>query len=203
MAGGAQERLARAVAGDETALADLLEEHGSELHRELEAQIAPCYRGLFDADDVMQVTYLEAFLRIRTFVYTGPNAFRGWLRRIAENNLHDAIRELERDKRPSPARRVTEPLDADSYAAFVERIAVTTTTASRAVAQQELTQLVETALAELPADYAEALRLYELQGLSGLEVAERMGRSHGAVRMLLARAREALAAVLGSQSRYL
>ena len=51
-------------------------------------------------------------------------------------------------------------------------------------------------------DYEQALRLFELEGLSGEEVAERMGRSHGAVRMMLARARERLAEVLGSDSRF-
>src|SRR5258706_288589 len=54
--------LERARAGDESALAEVLEITGLPLHAELERQIGPNYRGIFDADDIMQVTYLEAFL---------------------------------------------------------------------------------------------------------------------------------------------
>jgi RNA polymerase sigma factor (sigma-70 family) len=60
---------------------------------------------------------------------------------------------------------------------------------------------VDEALRKLPADYEQVLRLYELDGLSAPEVGQRMGRSHGAVRMLLARARECLGHTLGSASR--
>ena len=42
----------------------------------------------------MQVTYLEAFLRVTDFVPTGPNSFRLWLTRIAENNLRHYSRAL-------------------------------------------------------------------------------------------------------------
>lgn len=192
----------RAVGGDEEALSLLLEEHGECLHAEIERSIAPQYRGLFDADDILQVTYLEAFLRVRAFVPAGPNSFPAWLRRIAENNLRDAIRELEREKRPPPARRASMPVRDESYAALVERLAATTTTASRLCAREELRSGVERALQQLPADYAQALRLYELEGLSGQEVSERMGRSHGAVRMLLARARERLAEVIAADTHF-
>jgi RNA polymerase sigma-70 factor (ECF subfamily) len=190
-----------AVKGDESALAALLEEAGLQLHADLQHKIGPKYRSLVDADDILQVTCLEAFLRIRSFVPGGAGSFAAWLRRIGENNLLDAIRELERDKRPPPGRRAAAADDA-SYVALIERVAMTTTTASRVFARDEVRSSVDAALQQLPPDYERALRLYELEGLSGEEVAERMGRSHGAVRMLLARAREALAELLGSPSRF-
>jgi RNA polymerase sigma-70 factor (ECF subfamily) len=125
-----------------------------------------------------------------------------WLRRISANNLSDAIRELERDKRPSPARRVSVPASEDSYAGLLDRLAGTTTTVTRAAGRGELKQLLDTTLKKLPPVYEQVLRLYELEELSGPEVAERMNRSHGAVRMLVARARECLAELLGSESHY-
>lgn len=192
----------RAVKGDESALAALLEEAGLQLHADLQHKIGAKYRSLVDADDIMQVTCLEAFLRIRSFVPGGAGSFAAWLRRIGENNLLDAIRELERDKRPPPGRRAAPPPGDASYVALIERVAMTTTTASRVFARDEVRSSVDAALQQLPPDYERALRLYELEGLSGEEVAERMGRSHGAARMLLARAREALAELLGSPSRF-
>lgn len=196
---GSQEHLvALAVAGDRQALASLLEEAGVRMHAELANRIGATYRGLFDAEDILQVTFLEAFLRIRDFVPAGANSFRAWLRRIAENNLRDAIKALERDKRPPPGRRARCDDNDASYVALIERLAVTTTTASRPLVQSELQAGVDAALRQLPPDYETALRLYELEGLSGEEVAQRMGRSHGAVRMLLARARESLSAALSA-----
>jgi len=188
--------LEQAVAGDESALIRLLEEAGPELHADLETRIGARFRGLVEADDVFQVTCLEAFLRIRSFVPAGEGSFRAWLRRIAENNLRDAIKELERDKRPPPGKRVVPSGDDESYVAFVERLAATTTTPSRVCARDELRDGVNAALRELPTDYERVLRLYELDGLSAPEVAEAMDRSPGAIRMMLTRARERLAEVL-------
>jgi RNA polymerase sigma-70 factor (subfamily 1) len=189
-----------AIAGDESALSDLLEGFGVQLHAELEARIASQYQSLVGADDVLQVTCLEAFLRIRSFVPTGPGSFLSWLRRIADNNLRDAIRELECAKRFSPTKRVHAGLNDESYASLLENIPGSNTTISRAASRKELIGLVDEALRKLPGDYEQVLRLYELEGLSAPEVATRMGRSHGAVRMLLARARECLSNTLGSCS---
>jgi RNA polymerase sigma-70 factor (ECF subfamily) len=193
----------RAVQGDEAALVSVLERVGVQLHAEVESRIGARYRGLVGADDIVQVTCLEVFLRIRSFVPGGPGSFEAWVRRISENNLRDAIRALERDKRPSPGMRVTAGAMDDSYVSLLERVAGKATTVSRAAARNELKGIVDEALRKLPPDYERALRLYELDGLSAPEVAEQMGRSHGAVRMLLARARECLGEILGSESRFL
>src|SRR5262249_11108323 len=152
--------------GDKAALSTILERAGVQLQSELEARISPIYRGLLDADDVIQATFLEAFLRVQSFKPTGPGSFLSWLRRISDNNLRDAIRELERDKRPPPAKRVTASASEDSYALLLETIAGTTTTASRAMARGEVKVLLDQALAKLPPDYRQVLKLYELEGLS-------------------------------------
>jgi RNA polymerase sigma-70 factor, ECF subfamily len=190
------ERIHKSIAGDQAALASLLEEAGLALHPEIARQIGPQYRALVEADDVLQVTFLEAFLRIREFVPSGEAAFRAWLRQIARNNVRDAVKELERDKRPPPGRQIRSGSSEDSYGPLVERLSVTPTTASRSLARSELQSRVEFALRAMPPDYEAALRLYEIEGLSGEEVAARMCRSHGAVRMLLARARACLADAL-------
>lgn len=192
-----------AVRGDETALVTLLEDICVSLHVELEASIGSRYRGLVSADDVLQVTCLEAFLRIRSFEPRNNSSFAAWIRRISENNLKDAIRELEREKRPSPSRRVTTPAGEESYALLIEQLEGKATTVGRAVARKELRQVVDDALRKLPSDYERVLRLYELEGLSAPEVAERMNRSHGAIRMMLSRARECLGELLGNESKYL
>src|SRR4030095_910359 len=78
-----------------------------------------------------------------------------------------------------------------------------TETAGRLVSKEEARQAVRRAIKTLPADYARVLELFELEGKSGADVSAIMGRTHGAIRMLLARARELLAERLGSFSHYL
>lgn len=201
-----EEQLVRqAIAGDIEALTRLLETHGAPISQGL--QISPKWRSMVAQDDVMQVTYLEAFMRICDFVPAGPGTFAAWLRRIADNNLKDAIKELQRAKRPQPERRVEMAFDhAGADQSYVELVQVLSSgggTPSGAVAAKEAVQFVEDAMSRLPADYQTVIRLYELQGRSIAGVAETIGRSEGSVKMLLARARDHLREALGSRSRFL
>jgi RNA polymerase sigma-70 factor, ECF subfamily len=197
-----QQLLDRAILGDEESLAVLLECAGVRLRSEIQARIGITYRGVVEADDVLQVTFLEAFLRIRSFAPGNSVSFVSWLKRIADNNLRDAIRAVDREKRPSPTRRVRVAAGDDSYFSLLESLAGSATTVSQAANRNEIRQAIDEALRKLPKDYEQVLRLYELQGLSACEVAVQMGRSHGAVRMLLARARDCLGEIIGSESQY-
>lgn len=192
------ERLARAVAGDSSALAGLLEDHGPDVRDQL--RIDSKWTSVIDVDDVMQVTYLEAFLQFSRFQPQGIPAFVGWLRRIAENNLRDAVKELERMKRPPPDRRVSPSSYNESVSAFIGLLGVTVTTPSRIAERDEQTHVLEKALAALPPDYAEAVRLYDLEGHAIADVAAAMQRSPGAVHMLRNRAHDHLRQLLGGES---
>ncbi len=202
MAGTDDELVRQAVQGDHDALSALLARYGLPIERQLQGLIARQWRSVLDVEDVMQVTYLEAFLQIKQCPASDAGAFAGWLRRSAENNLRDAVRALQREKRPQPACRVGVLSYADSCVALIEALGGSTTTASGVAVRQENQCLVEAALCQLPADYATVVRLYDLEGLSGPEVAERIGRSRGAVHMLRARAHAHLRCLLGSESKF-
>jgi RNA polymerase sigma-70 factor (ECF subfamily) len=192
--------LDRANEGDADALTTLLEEVGTDVRRAL--SMPRRHQSVLEPDDIMQVTYVEAFLRFPQFVGDDLRAFTAWLHRIAQNNLNDAIRGLERDKRPPAERRITAPRTDDSYVALCDFFGVSNRTPSRIAAAAESKQLIETALRKLPPLYADVIRGFELEGCSGPEVSERIGRSRGAAFMLLARARDRLREVLGSESRF-
>ena len=189
-----------AVAGDKDALSALLRQHGPEVSRRL--HLSSIWQGVLDPEDVMQVTYLEAFLRVSEIAARDSNGFRAWLTRIAQNNLRDAIRELERQKRPDARRRVQQRADGDSCSSVLAGIARVTWTASQKAAEKESAFAIEAALAQLPPSYAKVLRLHDLEGRTVPEVAAELGRSTGAVYMLRARALDRLRELLGSESRY-
>lgn len=191
--------VAQAVSGDADALSALLAEFGPRVERQL--QVGRTWQSQIDAGDVMQITYLEAFLQIGTFRPEQFGAFETWLRRIAENNLRDAIRGLERQKQMPASRRVDfTPNSDDSYVGLYEQIAATTTTASRLVTKRDTQRLLQAAIDRLPPDYAMTVRLYDLEGKVIGDVAKAMGRSAGAVHMIRARAHERLGELLGTAS---
>lgn len=196
------ELLLRANDGDTEALRELLQLFGPRIRGAIDQQIAPQWKSLLDADDVMQVTYLEAFLNLDQSTAPNEAAFVGWLRRIAENNLRDAIKELQRKKRPNPIRRVHAQNTDQSYIALVEHLGMTTTTPSRHAAQHEACHIIDKVVDRLPGDYATVIRMYDLQGRSISEVAAEMKRSTGAVHMLRARAHDRLRSLLGAESEF-
>jgi RNA polymerase sigma-70 factor (ECF subfamily) len=188
------ELVQRAVEGDEDALAKLLAAHGPRIKQTL--TIERKWRSVLEPADVMQVTYLEAFLQIHDFDPNRPEPFLEWLRRIAENNLRDAIRGLQRQKRPQPADRIS----GDGSCDLLAILGVVTTTPVRQAVRDERQSKLETMLDALPEDYGQVVRLYDLQGLPIAEVASRMRRSAGAVHMLRARAHDRLRGMMGSES---
>jgi len=193
-----------AASGDEEALSRLLERFGPTVRERLKGKIGETWRASIDEDDVMQVTYMEAFLRIERFKPRGEGAFVAWLSQVAENNLRDALRGLQAAKRPNPKDRVGQGGGAsdESYAALVELIGTSEATPSRAAAKSEYGELIEQALGTLPPDYERVVRKCDLEGRPAADVAAELGRSAGAVYMLRARAHERLADALGAASKF-
>jgi len=192
--------LANARSGDDAALAALLERITPELRRRIIPRIGPRYRSSIDEDDVLQVTFIEAFIRFPAFEDRGEDAFMSWLLRISENNLRDAIRALEAAKRPSPSARIRRGAQTDSYDTLIDAIGATRTTPSRVAGKDEAVEHLDTAINKLPPDYAEVIRALDIEQRPADEVAMAMGRSTGAVYMLRSRAHDALRNELGSAS---
>jgi RNA polymerase sigma-70 factor (ECF subfamily) len=190
--------LNRAVDGDRDALTTLLRRHGPSVRGSL--RIESTWQAVLEADDVMQVTCLEAFMSIHHFDSTRYTSFEAWLRRIAENNLKDAVRGLMRQKRPQPRDRVRQADNEDSVAGLAELLGVTLTTPSQRARRDEARAALLDAIDALPKDYATVIRLYDLHGQSVEETAKALGRSQGAVFMLRARALERLRGLLGTGS---
>ncbi len=196
-----EQDLTAARQGDLDALERVLAHVGPTVRRALE--INPKWQAVLEPDDIMQVTYMEAFARFDRFVGDSMAALTVWLRQIARHNLLDAIRGLERDKRPHPDRRVLHGSNGDSYIELCALMGVTSTTPSRAVAADEARTLIDRALAAMPDNYATALKLFDLEGQPGQLVADRLGCSRVTAYMLRGRARDHLRDLLGPASRLL
>lgn len=149
----------------------------------------------------MQVTYLEVFLHQGKLDVDSDAAFEAWLRRIAMNNLRDAIKELSRQKRPHPKHRVQASGNPDeSYVMLLDELSDSGDTPSRHIAREEIAQVLRGLVEQLPADYAKVIRQYDLEGTSIDAVARNLGRSPGAVHMLRARAHDRLRSLIRDET---
>ena len=195
-----RQAVVRACTGDKDALAGLLEQFGPGVEAGL--VISPKWQGMIDAADVMQVTYLEAFAHIREFDANRADSFSGWLGRMAQNNLRDAIRALEAKKNPPPHLKL-DAYDDDHGLALFDVLTSGGETPSRIVRKDEARQRLAQAMRCLPPDYARTIQLYDLEGRPVEDVAVQLGRSTGAVYMLRMRGHDRLRELLGRASQIL
>lgn len=202
-AGQIDEGLAtRAAAGDADALEALLAGCESSLREALPSAIEPTFRSAFDIDDVIQITFIEAFLHIGTFTSKGRGSFLAWLRKLAENNLRDATRELRRAKRIPRHRLVAMGTNYRSHDALLANLMGTTTSPSQGAIRVEVKSRIEEALSKAPPDYGRVIRLMDLDGLTAPQAAKELNRSVGGVYMLRVRAHACLREIVGRSSNF-
>lgn len=194
--------LDRAVEGDRDAVARLLEQHGPQVRRVLAGRIPIRWQGVLSIDDVMQETYIDAFLDIRRFDPRDDASFTAWLTTLARRNLLDALRMLDAEKRGRNYRQVHASPE-ESLAMLYERIGGASSTPSHAASRAEAYQSLQYAVAQLPEAYRTVIEMYDLQGQSIDAVAARLHRSPGAVFMLRARAHRHVGQLMGAASQYL
>ncbi len=192
----------QAIAGDAQALTDLLEHVGPEIRRKLASEIPSRWRSVLSAEDLMQETYIDAFLDVHAFQPRGEGSFAAWLMTLAKRNLLDALRMLEADKR-RPHNGHVGPGGRCDFDHLEEQLAWTRTTPSRYAARTESRVLLERAIEQLPPAYRKVVEMYDLQGKAVKEIAAELRRSPGAVFMLRSRAHRLLSANLGTASLYL
>jgi len=196
MRGNKEELLASAVQGDRDAMAELLEQCSAPLRAHVARNIDSKWRSVIDEDDVLQVTYVEAFDSISRFSPRGEDSLMNWLLRLADNNIRDAIRHLDAAKRPSPANQLRPSDESEAGLDLVESLGVHSSTPSRVAAAREAMELLRAALNELPPDHQEVVRRFDLAHDDPREIAASLGRSIGAVYMLRARAHDRLKRIL-------
>ncbi|MBL8842287.1 MAG: sigma-70 family RNA polymerase sigma factor [Planctomycetes bacterium] len=183
--------LKRARAGDAAAFEQLFALHGERLRRSARAKVPAALRGRIDDSDVVQEALVDAVTHLDSFEARGEGSFRRWLSALLRNRLLMTIQHcLGRKKRDA---RREQRLDSDTASkASGLRLASPQSSPSAAAMRGERRRQLERALATLPADYAQVLRLVRLEEKSIAEAAAAMGRTENAVKKLLARALLAL-----------
>lgn len=182
---------------DPQELSDFLTARRGHLLAFIERQLGAVLRRKVEPEDIFQEASADAVRFLPTGDLSGRDPF-SWLCQFAERRIIDAHRKFVAAQKRSAHREVLLGLaggDA-SRVALIDQLAASMTTASEAFSRGERAAQLAAALATLPDDMRKALELRYLQGLPSKEIAQALGKSDGAVRVLLSRSLARLHAVL-------
>jgi RNA polymerase sigma-70 factor (ECF subfamily) len=199
------ELVGRAVRGERAALERLLLDHYAPLATHVVQRMPTTLHSVVGVEDIVQSTFTNVFQSIGQFEPREDASFLAWILAIADNQLRDAVRAQKRKKRGGDRARV-EMVPAEEQSREVQLLDILVGpdhTPSRSAARREGMQAVRAALAELPEEYRRAIELRYFEGCSIEETAVLMGRTTGAVRGLVDRARRQIRESLGRASHYL
>jgi RNA polymerase sigma-70 factor (ECF subfamily) len=182
---------------DAQALAELLQSHRPQLMAFIERQLGAALRRKVEPDDVFQEASAEAVRALPTAEFGDREPF-SWLCQIAERRIIDLHRRFFEAQKRDAGREV--PLGCGSGsdtqpAGLINLLVATLTTPSQAYSRNAREARLQEALAKLPAEQREALRLRYVK-----KIAERLGKSDAAVRVMLTRSLKKLHELLDDGS---
>ncbi len=165
------ELIAQAKAGQVEAFGTLYQRYLDPIYRYIRIRVAEDNI----AEDLTELVFLRAFEALDRYKERG-RPFSAFLYQVARNLLVDHYRQQKREL----------PLEA------VDDMAVTDSNIDEHVIWSERKVMLQQAMADLRPDYQEVIRLRVILALPTETVAQWMGRSEGAVRVLLHRALNAM-----------
>ena len=175
--------------GEQPLPAAVLERHRNWLGLLARLQVDGRFRAKFDPSDVVQQTLLEAVRGWPQFRGRTEPELAAWLRRILARVLaHEARHYLDASRRDVAREVSLEHSLAKSSGRLGELVVATATSASQQAIRHEAELQLAEALSRLPDEYRDVILMRNIEGLSHDEIARRMDRSAGAVRMLWVRA---------------
>lgn len=193
-----QRLVSLAKEGDESALQRLCEVYAERVLRIVRLRMGQELRSKLESMDLVQDAFVSALRGLEDFTYQNEGDFLRWLAKIAENRIRDNLDKLHADKRNIRREiplNITGQTSKDSFVGTVGPADLTTP--SVIVSRREDMNKLEKAMDKLRPEYKEVIILAKMEGLSGHELAEKLGKEPGATRALLSRALAALAESYG------
>jgi len=148
----------------------------------IELRMGGLLRRAQTAEDIFQEALLHAWRDRRSFEWRGVKSFRSWLLTIIDHRIYDEVDRQAAAKRAGGVPVASLPT-FDRATTFAEPgFPSGSTTPSRLAIYREQADLMARALAGLPDDQREVVRLRLFEQASLEEIAERLGLGTSAVR---------------------
>ncbi len=178
--------LARLREGDEEAFLTLVARHHATMLRLALSFVSS--RAV--AEEVVQDTWLAVLNGLERFA--GESTFRTWLLRILANRAQSTGAREGRSVAVGDAGPVVDAARFDASGAWMSPPQHWVEDSDDRMLAQGLSELIEMALAELPARQREVVLLRDVEGLDSVEVCDVLAISEGNQRVLLHRGRSRL-----------
>lgn len=175
-------------AGDKQALGEFIRLRTPQLLSFLAKRMADRLKQKVEPQDLLQELTVSCLNSVDTVDFGDRDPF-SWLCQQAERRIIDAHRHHFGSQKREAGREVSMHNRAGEGESgeLGDMLSASLTSASRAFSRKQKEFHVLAALEALPEDARQALRFRYLDGLPSKEIAERMGRTDGAVRVLLSR----------------
>jgi RNA polymerase sigma-70 factor (ECF subfamily) len=186
------ELLDQALRGDREALGQLLEAQRANLHRLAERQLDRRIAVRAAASDIIQQTFLEACRSFPQFAGRDTREFVAWLQRILDHKVAGAIRNHALLQKRSVGRERSIDDSQGGGTPLKQDLDANISSPSQKAIRGEDAERLAQALAALPEDQREAVRLRHLEGWALAAIAGRLGRTNAATAGLIKRGMKAL-----------
>lgn len=179
-------------------MAEFVEANRPALMGFLHARIGAHLAKKIEAEDILQDASLEAIRSLDKAPLETWDPLH-WLFQICERKIIDAHRRFFTSQKRDASREAALPDNSNAAGGLGNLLAASMTTPSAAFSRDQRQLRVLAAIDTLPEDQREALRLRYLVGLPSKEIAEKLGRTDGAVRVMLSRSLGKLQEMLGEE----
>lgn len=193
--------VARLRSGDIDALAEFVESRRPQLLAYITRNLGSSLSRKVEPQDILQEVSIDCLRALPQVDLSERDPF-SWLCQMAERRIIDAHRKHVAAQKRSADREV--PLDAkdrgSSQRGLIDFLVASMTTASQAFSRDQRHIQLQDALEKLPDEHREALRLRYVVGMPTKQIAEKLGKSDGAVRVMLTRTLNRLQEILGPEA---
>lgn len=173
--------------GDQDALVQFIQGNQPALLAFIHKRVGKHLLKKIEPDDILQEVSVEA-LRAFDKVEIGDREPLNWLFHISERKIIDAHRRFFSSQKRDASREAAIGAEgSQAGAGLANLLAASMTTPSQAFSRDQKQLRMLAALDTLPDEQREALRLRYLIGLPSKEIAQKLGKSDGAVRVMLSR----------------
>ena len=182
------ELIARIRTGDEEAFVQFAESKRRPLAAFVERKLSDAMKRKVEAQDIVQEVIIGAVTSFEEMDLSERDPF-GWLCHLAERRIIDAHRRFFGAQKRSADREVglnAQAGDGDG-GGFVDILVASMTSPSKAYSRDQREFKMLEAVDTLNDDARKALHMRYVEGLPSKEIAERLGKSDAAVRVLLTR----------------
>lgn len=178
-----------AARDDKSALDRLMYRHYGRLQKVVQSRLPVWMERYVSTEDVVQETFARVFIHFREFESQGADSFFRWMKRIAENQVHNMVDFYRARKRfAGQADTQLEGISSQTAIAVLWKFSRGQQSPSEIAASSEKVRQLSAIIKELDPDHQEVIRLRYYEGHSAKSTAKLLRRTEGAVDALLFRA---------------